>query len=229
MIALPVIQQPGALDAKAFQAKCGEFSKAKDWKGLESLSRAQIAADPKDASAYAAVGFALIAENRIGEAQAACEQAIRLNRHETEAYIYLGLIHAQAGDRDAVLKNGQELAAAEPFAIDRYYKVQAIFQSVSKNPTEPVDIEPTPRPQVLPGAQVSYPVEAKFHHVQGTVALDVEVAEDGVPSLIDVLGGPKELVPAAIQTLKGFRYTPMLKDGHPIKFRTPAFFHFRIE
>jgi len=35
---VPTIQQPPALTAKDFNARCGDLSKVKDWKGLEALA-----------------------------------------------------------------------------------------------------------------------------------------------------------------------------------------------
>jgi cytochrome c-type biogenesis protein CcmH/NrfG len=112
MLPAAILQPPQALDAKAFQARCAEFSKAKDWKGLEALCRAQVAADPKDAKACAALGYALFAQNRADEGRTACDMALKQNPKQVQALIYLGMEDARLGRKAELLSVGARLKAS---------------------------------------------------------------------------------------------------------------------
>jgi TonB family protein len=215
-----------ALSPKDFQAKCAEFSKAKDWKGLETLARAQITADAKDAPAEAALGFALLAQDRAADAKAACERAIALNRREVTAYLYLGLTCAQSNDRDGVIKTGQRLSEAEPLAVERYYKVPAMAEAVGTDPKEIFDKEA----KALPSHGFPpFPEAARTMHIQGTVVYNLHVGPDGITTSVEVLAGPPQLATLSLLDFaKRTRFEPVMKDGRPIAFHTIRTFTFRL-
>lgn len=60
-----------------------------------------------------------------------------------------------------------------------------------------------------------YPELAKELHVEGVVKLLLQVAADGKVGQVQVLGGPKLLVPAAVAAVRQWRYQPSLLDGKP--------------
>ena len=221
MIPALIFQNPPALSAKDFAARCAELRQAQDWKGLEALARAQVSAEPKDSEAMAALGSALLGQNRISEARAVCERAIKLDWHDVEAYLYLGLVCAQAQDRDGVIQTGRQLALAQPFDMPRYYKLATIVQAVAGPGL--INLHP----KVSSAEVVPYPPEAMMFRTEGAVALEVEVSEAGVPALVEVLAGPKVLVSNATQTLRTQKYEPMLEGGRTVKYRTVACFTYR--
>ena len=208
IIAAFILQTPqAALSPKDFQAKCAEFSKAKDWKGLETLSRAQIAANPKDAPAEAALGFALFAQGGTTDAKAACERAIALNRREVTAYLYLGLMAAQSGDRDGVIKTGQRLSGAEPFAVERYYKTPVMAAAVG---TDSKEIFGKDAKALLSHGGPPFPEAARTMNVQGTVVFNLHVGTEGVITSVEVLAAPPSI---------GNALYPRIRETDP--FRTP--------
>ncbi|HXC16652.1 MAG TPA: TonB family protein [Holophagaceae bacterium] len=231
MILVPALviqshETPAPLSPKDFQAKCGEFSKAKDWKGLEGLARTQIAANPKDAPAEAALGFALLAQDRTADAKAACERAIALNRREVTAYLYLGLICAQSGDRDGVIKTGQRLSEADPFGVKGYYQAPPLAAATGTDPKEVFVKEAKAIPS---HGWPLYPDSAREMKIQGTVVYNLHVGADGLPTSVEVLAGPPQLAtPSILDFAKGTRFEPVLKDGHPIAFRTILSYSFRL-
>ena len=225
-----ILQTPqAALSAKDFTARCGELSKAKDWPGLEALARTQIAADSKDAAAQAALGFALLAQNKTDEGRAACERAISLDRRLVKPYIYLGLSFAQAKDRKSVIETGHRLTASLPFDVARYYEVIPIFAAAGQDESLPC-LASDNMPAILTSSQnvpPPYPVEAFRSHIQGSVVVDIRVGEDGVPISVTPLAGPSLLIPAAADMAQHYRFKPQVKDGRPIAFRIPGIFKFR--
>lgn len=61
-----------------------------------------------------------------------------------------------------------------------------------------------------------YPAEAKAAHIQGTVTLDVEIAEDGTVRAITSAQGPQELIQSAVDAVKQWVYKPTLLNGQPV-------------
>lgn len=229
IIATFILQTPqAALSPKDFQAKCGEFSKAKDWPGLEAVARNQIASDEKDASAQAALGFALLAQNKGEDARAACERAIALDPKQTNAYVYLGLFYAQAKDRKAVIKTGHRLATFVPLDINKYYGVVPIFTAAGDDPSLPC----LP-PEDMPAIRLSDPSQSPYWRdtilsgIHGSVAVDIKVGIDGVPISVTPLAGTLRLFPYVVDIAQHYRFKPQVRDGHPISFRIPGFFIFQ--
>ena len=60
-----------------------------------------------------------------------------------------------------------------------------------------------------------YPDLAKQLHIEGVVKLKLDVATDGKVSQVQVVGGPKLLLQAAVAAVKQWRYEPSLLDGKP--------------
>ena len=228
IVAAFVLQQPQALDAKAFQARCADLSKAKDWTGLETLARTQIAANAKDAAAQAALGFALLAQDKTEDGRKACEASIHLDPRNEKPYIYLGLSYAQAKDHAGVIKTGQRLSGALPFAVRDYYEVPAIGEASGTDPLEPFDKQD--QPATPAGGWPPYPAEARAMNAQGVVVVEVHVGPDGVPISTAALAGPPQLTTGSMLEFgKHFRFKPLLKGGVPMPFRTLLYFTFRLD
>jgi len=68
--------------------------------------------------------------------------------------------------------------------------------------------------------QPVYPQSAKHDRIQGTVALHVVLGTDGLVAEVSVIGGPPDLVPAAIDAVKQWRYQPTLLNGNPVEVDT---------
>ena len=224
----PTLTMHSPLDDKAFQARCAELSKAKDWQGLEALARGQAAADPKDAAAQAALGFALLAQDKTEDGRKACEASIHLDPKNEKPYIYLGLSYAQAKDRDGVIKTGQRLSDALPFAVRNYYEVTVIAEASGADPHEPFDRQD--QPATPASGWPPYPPEARTMNAQGVVVVEVHVGPDGIPVSTAALAGPPQLTTLSILEFgKHFRFKPLLKGGAPVPFRTLLYCTFRLE
>jgi TonB family protein len=62
----------------------------------------------------------------------------------------------------------------------------------------------------------AYPADAKRDRIQGTVTLDVEIAEDGTVRDISSAQGPPELIQSAVDAVKQWVYRPTLLNGQPV-------------
>ncbi|HSY33196.1 MAG TPA: energy transducer TonB [Verrucomicrobiae bacterium] len=68
--------------------------------------------------------------------------------------------------------------------------------------------------------QPVYPPRAKQDHIEGTVALSVVIGTDGTVGEISLISGPPDLVPAAIDAVKQWRYQPTFLNGNPVEVAT---------
>ena len=57
-------------------------------------------------------------------------------------------------------------------------------------------------------------------HMQGTVILHIVIDVDGNVSQIDAVSGPRELVEAATNAVRQWRYRPMMLNGDPVEVDT---------
>ncbi len=61
-----------------------------------------------------------------------------------------------------------------------------------------------------------YPAEAKAARIQGVVRMQATIAKDGTIKVLDVVSGPPELVPSALEAVKQWVYRPTLLNGDPV-------------
>jgi protein TonB len=68
--------------------------------------------------------------------------------------------------------------------------------------------------------QPQYPVLAKAARVQGDVVLSAIISKEGNIENLQLVSGHPMLVPAAIETVKQWRYRPYLLNGQPVEVET---------
>jgi TonB family protein len=74
-----------------------------------------------------------------------------------------------------------------------------------------------------------YPIEARRNKIAGNVQLQVTIGTDGQVYDLKCLSGPEELIPAAIEAVKQWRYNPFFMDGKPVEVRTDISVNFTLE
>jgi len=74
-----------------------------------------------------------------------------------------------------------------------------------------------------------YPESAKRANIQGSVLLDVTIAEDGQVVGVDVLEGNEQLAVAAAEAVKLWAYEPIVIDGSPAAVVTTIDVHFELQ
>ena len=74
---------------------------------------------------------------------------------------------------------------------------------------------------------LDYPADAKAKGIEGQVVLAVSINEEGTVTDEQVISGPPELAPAAIDAVKQWKAKPYVVDGKPIplKIKLPLDFH----
>ena len=211
----PALIQSAALSAKDFTARCGELSKAKDWPGLETLARAQAAADPKDASAQSALGFALFAQKKAEEGRAACEAALKLDPKRAEALFYLGIDRAQARDAAGVEEIGQRVAAVSVKALEAYWAIPVVEDAVLEHPELPII-----QTSLLHFTSMSLDaVEGAAGPAPGPFVVALTVDAEGRPTSARTLMAPMGTAAPLEGAAMGWRVEPVKVEGTPVAGR----------
>ena len=65
-----------------------------------------------------------------------------------------------------------------------------------------------------------YPEQARLQHIQGTVVLLARVGKDGNVRKLQALSGDPQLVMAAADAVRQWRFNPYTPKGQPIEFET---------
>jgi len=73
--------------------------------------------------------------------------------------------------------------------------------------------------QIIRQVTPVYPAEARTRGIQGTVALEAMIGEDGTVPQVTVLSGPSSLAKAAQRAVQQWRYTPFQLNGKPVPTR----------
>jgi TonB family protein len=73
-----------------------------------------------------------------------------------------------------------------------------------------------------------YPENAKRAHIQGTVLLRAVINREGDISHLEFISGPSELVSAAMEAVKQWRYKPYLFMGSPVEVETQIQVNFQL-
>jgi len=73
-----------------------------------------------------------------------------------------------------------------------------------------------------------YPAEARRARIQGTVVLKVEISKSGDVEQIQLVSGHPMLAPAAIDSVKQWKYKPYLLNGEPIDVETRVTVNFTL-
>lgn len=73
-------------------------------------------------------------------------------------------------------------------------------------------------PKAIKKANPVYPDETRRSRIQGTVAMECLVGEDGSTTNIRVVGGPRALHGPAVDALRQWRYEPARRNGKAVPF-----------
>jgi TonB family protein len=76
--------------------------------------------------------------------------------------------------------------------------------------------------------QPDYPEDAKAQHVQGTVMLDVVVGRDGQVESVSLVEGNARLLASAAEAVGKWRFTPLIRNGQSVRFKSHITLHFDL-
>ncbi len=73
---------------------------------------------------------------------------------------------------------------------------------------------------ILKKVPPAYPELARRAHIEGTVTLDAIIGKQGDVENLQIVSGHPQLVPAAIEAVKQWKYQPYLQQGEPVEVAT---------
>jgi TonB family protein len=76
--------------------------------------------------------------------------------------------------------------------------------------------------QVMP----KYPKDARKHKIQGTVTLQITISKEGAVEDVKAESGPSELVGAAEEAVRQWKFKPPLLLGQPIRVKSKVMVNF---
>jgi protein TonB len=83
-------------------------------------------------------------------------------------------------------------------------------------------------PKLISSVHLSYPQSAKQTGIQGTVTVLANVDANGVVSSAKALNGPLLLRQSAVDSVKQWKYSPGLADGHPVASQVTVGVEFKL-
>ena len=81
---------------------------------------------------------------------------------------------------------------------------------------------------LLHKVQPAYPSEARRSHLEGVVALEAVITEQGQIEDLRVISGPPALAQAAVNAVSQWRYSPYMLNGKPIRKQTRVNITFKV-
>jgi TonB family protein len=106
---------------------------------------------------------------------------------------------------------------------------RATSMSVGATSASPVMLpEQLALSHVTTRVEPNYPASAKAQHVQGTVTVDVVVDKGGQIQAVRPVDGDSRLVYWALRAVSQWRFTPLVRDGHPVSFESHISLHFTL-
>jgi protein TonB len=73
-----------------------------------------------------------------------------------------------------------------------------------------------------------YPEPAREQHIQGPVVLEALVGKDGAVEKLNTISGDSQLVAAATDAVRQWRFKPFFRNGSPEEFQTRITVSFRL-
>lgn len=158
-----------------------------------------------------------------------------LKRHEADILgrpFFLYYRYSQAGE-DLGLVGGEELdqnaisddncEGPEP----KHEPRQALSLRTNQPEARQIDANVMDR-QLITRADPTYPNQALTDRIQGVVRLQVRIGADGTVQEAHLVSGPPQLVAAAIDAVKQWKYRPVITAGHPVAVTTTVDVPFRL-
>jgi protein TonB len=97
-----------------------------------------------------------------------------------------------------------------------------------KTVAKPLRISRMMDAQLVHRVQPDYPIFAKQTHVQGVVEIAAVISKEGTIENLQILRGPPQLIRAALDAVKQWRYRPYVLNGDPIEVETRITVNFSL-
>jgi TonB family protein len=122
----------------------------------------------------------------------------------------------ESSESSAITKSSEEATAGEDSAKAAHTQ----SASVALIP-EMVALD-----HVVERVKPEYPQDARAQQVQGTVTLDVLVGRDGAVESVSLVEGDGRFLAAAAEAVSKWRFTPLIRNGLPVSFRSHITLYF---
>ena len=119
---------------------------------------------------------------------------------------------------------------AQPRSIGQDQQEEALPSGTSVNPPSSPCFARGPNERIVTSKEVKgklihkvapkYPRKARRHGIQGTVVMCANIGKDGRINDLRAVSGPEELVPAALEAVKKWRYQPFELKGEVVEVET---------
>ena len=104
------------------------YAQTENFSGVEDCCRRIIAQDPGIAEVWLYYGMALQRQNKLEDAEAALQTALRLNTAFPDAFYHLGIVQQSLGSVDAAIGNYLKALAAMPDKVSVLFNLSTLFQ-----------------------------------------------------------------------------------------------------
>jgi TonB family protein len=132
-------------------------------------------------------------------------------------------------------KNGSGVVTAGGLVVYENGKVifrtptQSIQTSAKDSTAQPVMVPSKVADEYLiERVEPEYPEAAREQHIQGPVVLVALVGKDGVVEKLTTINGDSQLVTAAADAVRQWRFKPFFRNGSPEEFQTQITVSFRL-
>ena len=100
--------------------------------------------------------------------------------------------------------------------------------AISKTPDTVSKGGPVTPGRLIKKVGPKYPASARKAHIEGTVVLCATISEDGNVQNLRALFGPPELIPAAMDAAKQWRYMPYRLNDKPVEVDSEIHIDFKL-
>jgi len=98
----------------------------------------------------------------------------------------------------------------------------------SRSPNEQIVTQEETKGKLIHKVAPKYPKTARQKGIQGTVVICVTIGKDGTIKDLRAMSGPEELVPAALDAVKKWRYQPFELKGETVEVDTDIRVNFQL-
>jgi len=200
------------------------------YREAEPEFRAAVQADPSNPFSHFTLGSVLSRLGRHDDAAAEFREVLKLRPDWAEAHLSLAQELQDEKKLDEAILEIREAMRLEPDKAEPHFDLATAFgmRGDKKGAAEQRRIATALTPSVRLGARVEaaklvyrpplqYPAEAQKRHVEGTVWLTIIVGKDGAVKDWEVESGDPLLVPAAVDSVRQWRYQPCKIDNVPVE------------
>lgn len=133
-------------------------------------------------------------------------------------------------NRNSLTDSSQELAIKKGNTITKDVDSEVLTDADASqlpNPTEEYLV--SDMPQVITEVRPIYPPEARAKQIEGSVALNVLIDNQGVVRQVTFIEGPEIFRQGALEAMKKFRFKPAFVTGQPVAVRIRYVLKFKLE